>query len=314
MKKGGYFWREIQKADFVYVTIPIASGLIAAGLSIAARKPFALYVGGDWAEFLANEIAEPNWKRQFAAVRRLAILAAERFAARKAAFVVVHGEKSYVKFSKLNSNTFRTVPMLNINTRDFVHREEKFLNGSIRIISVGTLNSRKNLTTLLDCVRILYERKHLAVSCAIVGVGDQVYEEQLRNLTAQYNLEDIVEFHGRITDKQKLLDLYRCADVLAVPSLAEGFPRVIYEAFSQGCFVVANAIETIASVLEHKENALLVDFARTEIVADQLEELSIDKDLQARLREGSRRFLVSNIKDQSAASQLTELLREYARV
>jgi len=312
VKKGAYFQREIQKADFVYITIPIVSGLIAAGLCIAARKPFGLYVGGDWAEFLSSEHPRSEWKRQSASLRRVAILSVERLIARMAAFIVVHGEKSYKKFSKFNENTVRTVPMTNITMRDVVQRDKKFLSHSIRLVSVGTLNARKNLTALIECVRMVVERKRLAVSCVIVGVGDPAYEEQLRKLAAKYKLDRFIEFRGRVTDKETLLELYQNADILAVPSLAEGFPRVIYEALSQGCFVVANAIESIASVLDHRENALLVDFTRAETVVDQLEMLAVDCDLQARLQEGGRKFLASYMNDQTTASQLAELIRKHA--
>jgi glycosyltransferase involved in cell wall biosynthesis len=52
-------------------------------------------------------------------------------------------------------------------------------------------------------------------------------------------------------------DLIACADVLALPSLHEGFPGVVFEAMGLGTPVVASDIAGIRGILKHGENALL---------------------------------------------------------
>jgi phosphatidylinositol alpha-1,6-mannosyltransferase len=70
----------------------------------------------------------------------------------------------------------------------------------------------------------------------IAGEGDDI--PRLQALAGQYGLQDVVRFVGYIADEQ-LPQLYRDADIFAMPSTGEGFGIVFLQALASGCTVIA---------------------------------------------------------------------------
>lgn len=100
-----------------------------------------------------------------------------------------------------------------------------------KLIFVGSLIRRKNLKTLIKACDIL-NREGFEVSLSVVGDGPQLLKFQNR----PHNTK--VDFYGRVSDKEKLLGLYRSSDVLVVPSFIETFGLVYPEAMTQGLPVI----------------------------------------------------------------------------
>jgi len=83
----------------------------------------------------------------------------------------------------------------------------------------------------------------------MIGSGPQ--EENLRRYAREHDFEQNVQFTGQISSREILLQHYRQADIFILPSVAgEGVPRVIHEAQSQGCPVIATDIGSTRWQLE----------------------------------------------------------------
>ena len=121
-----------------------------------------------------------------------------------------------------------------------------------RILHVGRLSYQKNQTFLVKAFALIAKGNpdwHLA----LVGEGEKRAEiEQLIN---DLGLDKQVELVGAVTDVD---EWYRKSAFLAFPSLWEGFPNALVEAFRQG--LPALGFEQTAGVnelLRHKETGLL---------------------------------------------------------
>ncbi len=107
------------------------------------------------------------------------------------------------------------------------------------VLSVATLEPRKNLKTLIDAFAQLSTPVRLAMPLVVVGArgwGDIALPKMLDKLAA----EGSVRFAGYVTDEE-LRSLYAGARAMFYPSLYEGFGMPITEALACGTPVVASA-------------------------------------------------------------------------
>lgn len=119
-------------------------------------------------------------------------------------------------------------------------------------------------------IRAIAALPHRAVRLLFAG-GDPTadgnrssYVDELKELAAQLNVGDRVEFLGNL-DQERLVDAYLQADSVIVPSRQETFGLVVTEALALGVPVIAFAVGGIAEQIEHEVNGLL---ARPEDVDD----------------------------------------------
>jgi glycosyltransferase involved in cell wall biosynthesis len=107
---------------------------------------------------------------------------------------------------------------------------------------------------LIDAVRRIVDQG-VELICSIIGEGSErtSLEAKVRSL----GLHSRVKFLGHIGSSQRLHREYRNADIFVLPSLSEGFPRVIYEAMSQSLPVVCTKVGGIPETLS-SDQALLV--------------------------------------------------------
>jgi GalNAc-alpha-(1->4)-GalNAc-alpha-(1->3)-diNAcBac-PP-undecaprenol alpha-1,4-N-acetyl-D-galactosaminyltransferase len=121
-----------------------------------------------------------------------------------------------------------------------------------RILNVGRLSYQKNQQLLIQA----FARIASAYSdwiLTLVGEGEK--RGQVERLVAEAGLTDRVEIVGAVTDVDAW---YRVSAFLAFPSLWEGFPNALVEAFRQG--LPAVGLERTAGVnelLRHNETGIL---------------------------------------------------------
>jgi len=121
-----------------------------------------------------------------------------------------------------------------------------------RILHIGRLSYQKNQTFLVKSFALI-AKDNPDWLLTLVGEGEKRTEiEQLIN---DLGLDEQVELVGKITDVDKW---YRKSTFLAFPSLWEGFPNALVEAFRQG--LPAIGFEKTAGVnelLRHNDTGLL---------------------------------------------------------
>jgi glycosyltransferase involved in cell wall biosynthesis len=111
--------------------------------------------------------------------------------------------------------------------------------------------------------------------------------------------EDIIQI-GTVDDLT-LAQWFRAADILAYPSVKEGFGLVALEALAADLPVVASSIPVFAEFLTDRVNALLPEVANPTALADSLEELIQDPALRAALVNAGREVVPNYTWDASAA-------------
>jgi glycosyltransferase involved in cell wall biosynthesis len=133
--------------------------------------------------------------------------------------------------------------------------------GSPRVGFIGRLDPIKRVPLLVAAMTYLPNDWRLDI------FGEGADRSTIERAIVQHGLNDRVTLHGLIARPQ---DALRVIDVLALPSLAEGFGLVLIEAMAAGVPVVAADVPGIRDVVQNGANGLLVNVTDAMAFADAL--------------------------------------------
>ncbi|MCO4755999.1 MAG: glycosyltransferase [Bacteriovoracaceae bacterium] len=122
--------------------------------------------------------------------------------------------------------------------------------GEIVIGNAARLVSQKGQKELLQVAKILKE-KEFKFHLLIAGYGE--LENELKQLTAQYNLNDEVTFLGHVKDMPKF---FNSIDYFAFPSHFEGCPNTLIEAMAYKKICFAYDVSSMPEVINYTNGHL----------------------------------------------------------
>jgi glycosyltransferase involved in cell wall biosynthesis len=166
---------------------------------------------------------------------------------------------------------------------------------------VGTLERRKNVTTLLKAFAA-FTRRHDNGHHLVLAGNDGPGADEIRLVHRQLGLGDRVRFAGYV-DAAHLPALYRLARALVYPSVYEGFGLPPIEAMACGTPVVVADNSALAEVAGPAAWKTPGDDARR--LAEQLRELAADDALHAQLANAgpahARRYSLARFAEETFA-------------
>jgi len=143
-----------------------------------------------------------------------------------------------------------------------------------RVVFLGRLDPVKRLPNLIEAMALLRGFARLDV------YGDGPQRPELTRQIQQLNLGELVTLHGAIDGPQAAL---RDAELLVLPSEAEGFGLVLIEAMAAGVPVVATEAPGIRDVVQDGETGLLVPVGAPAALAEAIRRVLEDSALRERL-------------------------------
>jgi len=149
------------------------------------------------------------------------------------------------------------------------------------VLCVGSDDPRKNLSTLLQALALA---KQQLAKVKLIKVGSSHFpreHERLMDLVEALDLQGHVLFLDRVPDEELPL-LYNLADVLAMPSLYEGFGLPVAEAMACGTPVVCSNATSLPEVAGPA--ALLVSPRSPDELATALVKVLTDRSLAGEMR------------------------------
>lgn len=148
------------------------------------------------------------------------------------------------------------------------------------LLFVGTLEPRKNLTTLLQAYALLRAEgcgKHLKL--VVAGRRGWLYAD-IFDTVRTLALDEEIIFTGFVDDED-LPDLYRGARLLVFPSLYEGFGLPILEAMASGVPVITSNLASMPEVAG--DAAVLVDAHDPKAIAESIAQVLAEDQLREAL-------------------------------
>ena len=280
----------IWRSDIIYVFYPLKSSLLVAFLSKILRKKIIAYNGGAW-----SEIKSMGRKQSFHQRCRVKFYDyLEYLSVTLCTVYIVNNNLLFEKYLR-NKKIIKTVPLIRITKKDIFIKQSNIDIRDIKLLAVNHIKPGKKIVEIIEAFNLLQGQNHkYNFSLKIIGKYDindsysRIVDEYIRN----NNLQQKIDFTGIINDKDKLIEYYRSSDILLLVSDSEGFPRVIWEAFSQSLPVICSSLPNIILEFGDKKSPvfLLENNSPTNIKA-AIEKLVNDDKLREKLiEEGLKRF------------------------
>jgi glycosyltransferase involved in cell wall biosynthesis len=227
--------RAIAGADLVWLKVPASNAVLAGAIAARAGVPRFVWVAGSAADVAAGRFGGARGVggraigTGYDLVGRLVALGGRRLVVGED---VVDGDgvvASLVDPRELRDPTEHAWPPADL--------------AAFRLVWAGRLAGGKGLEALLDAVE-LDPRLTLDV------LGDGPDRDRLRAMAASSGARDRVTWAGHIAERDAYLDRLAAADVFVFPSPAEGFPKVVLDAFAVGLPVVATRAGSLAELAD----------------------------------------------------------------
>ena len=174
--------------------------------------------------------------------------------------------------------------------------------GPVHLVFLGYLSARKGVPDLLEALATP-ALAALPWRATLAGGGPV---DQFRTRAAALGLADRVTFPGWI-DQPAANALSAAADILVLPSHAEGLAMSVLEGLAHGLAVVATPVGAHSEVIEPEQCGLLVPPGDISALAAALARVVGDPALRERLRTGAHLRFLDRFDVRSYSRRLTRL-------
>lgn len=246
--------QQVRRASGLYVFLPGHLPLLFAMAARLLGRPYGCYLRG--------ELREP-WLG---------------LALKPARFALAANEEMQRQARRHCPSCHLVAPMIEIGERDLVAPRAPRAAGPWRILFVGRVEEAKGVAELREAVALLQARG-LPIELDLVG--------WLPSDSKGTRWPPNVRFHGVVSDRGALRDLYAAADLFVLPSHSEGFPRVLYEAMAFGVPALTTFVGGVPSLMEDGVNCLRVPVRDADALARTLERAIGDPELRLRIARGA---------------------------
>lgn len=174
-----------------------------------------------------------------------------------------------------------------------------------RILYAGILNGRKGYRDLIEAFGQLASR---FPDWSLVLAGDGELDWAKRR-SVQLGLQGRIEVLGWMP-RPAMLELMCTSAVFCLPSLAEGFPMTVLEAFANGCAVVTTPVGGLAEELRDGKDLVFVRPSDITSLGSGLADVMSSEDLRVRLSNRGREMTRTRYGIQASMASLETVYRE----
>jgi glycosyltransferase involved in cell wall biosynthesis len=166
------------------------------------------------------------------------------------------------------------------------------------IIFVGRLKEQKNVDVFIKGINLFMKIYNNNFESYVIGEGPQ--KESLNKLAAKLKIKNYIKFLGKISEK-KLIDIYKKASFLILPSKIESAGIVLLEALASSTIVISSNVPGINSIIKNDFNGILIDKITPKKISDNLLRIISNKEKQEYLikngQKTAKKYDWNNIKN-----------------
>lgn len=182
-------------------------------------------------------------------------------------FTIVVNEMLTIIPEKLGVKYAIVKPGINLEQFNTAKHQIDLQDGSIKIGFIGRVVKEKGLFELLKAYKLL-RQKYRNVQLKIAGDGKALLP--LQKKAGELGFSNDIKLYGEVSSPELF---YREIDILVLPSITEGLPVTILEAMASGIIVVASNVGGISEIIKNKQNGLLLESCKPDVIANAVENL-----------------------------------------
>jgi glycosyltransferase involved in cell wall biosynthesis len=180
-------------------------------------------------------------------------------------------------------------------------------------LSVGILFPHRRFE---DAILAVKRVRDAGYNCRYDIIGSDrfapTYGDELRQLVTDLSLHEVVTLRFESVSEADLTKAYQRTDALVFANDRQTWGLAPLEAMAKGVPVIVSRGAGVHEVLTDGDNALLVDPAHPEQIAQAILRLLESDDLRGRLGEAGRRLVLERFTSRHYAVTMLELFRECA--
>lgn len=169
----------------------------------------------------------------------------------------------------------------NLTQNDIVKRNliKKSDHDKTKVLYVGRFDSIKGVHVLIDALD--YVKSNIQLD--IIGFDTPHNTELIRKKIAFSKHAQKINFIGYVPYGEMLFNYYDLADIFVFPSLQDAQGKTFLEAMARGTAIVASKVGSVPDIIQHGVNGYLVEPNNPLQIAEGLDALSSNFDLQSKL-------------------------------
>lgn len=125
---------------------------------------------------------------------------------------------------------------------------------AICLCFVGRLEEAKGVGIFLQALKHLEASEKAKIMCIAI-VGDGPLRQQYQEESIAYGLP--ITFHGYLA-RHEVHEIYKRSHAIVLPSVSEGFPKVIAEAMNYGCIPIVSDVSSLSQYVKNDVNGYLL--------------------------------------------------------
>lgn len=242
----------IHKVDCILLRVPSATANSVWWICKMSKKPTALevvvdpykYFGKETADGFLTTLIQKAWTKQ---LKKMCM------AANGVSYVThdyLQGKYPCKAMTTTSKKYFTSYySSVNITSQDY-GTPRKFTSKDSKLVLLHVCNYingyRKGHVTVIKVLRRLRQK---GVDATVRFVGEGFMVDKLKKIAVDEGVAEFVTWVGRLHNHEELKEEYKTADLLMLPSMGEGLPRVLIEGMAMGIPCLASPVCGIPELL-----------------------------------------------------------------
>lgn len=175
----------------------------------------------------------------------------------------ISASKDFLKYPNINKNII-VIPN-GVDTKEF-DKINVSRNKTFQILFAGRFDKIKGLDYLVDAIKKIADKKY---KFSVILAGEGYYQEHIKNKIHRLNLDKYVNLPGKLT-KKDLIKVYKSSNLFVLPSISEGQPLTLLEAWAAKLPVVVTNVGDNKEYVHNDVNGYIVPARDADSLANNI--------------------------------------------